>query len=358
MTFAAPIKVVDPPRGLGHRRGDRRAVDPRRQGAGGLLRRDPADDRDRHLHHQRHRARHRQPAPPLARASSSITTRARRTRAASCSTPRASSRTAARGSTSSSTTRTSSTSASTAAGSCTRPCSSARSATRREELLNYFYDDRDDLPREGRASTRESVELRAARRPARDARHQASEDRAKSSSRRTASSRKAAIKKLQEAKRRAPADRRRRARRQGRPRTTSSTRRPARSSSSATRSSPRTKLDELREARHRAVQGPLHRRPQRRPVPPRHAARRQGQDARRGDHGDLPAPAPGRSADARDGEDALQQPVLQPRALRPLEGRPPQAELQVLRTSNDAALDTHVLTKRRTSSRRSATSSS
>jgi DNA-directed RNA polymerase subunit beta len=53
-----------PPGRLGHQRGDRRAVDPRRQGAGGLLRRDPADDRERHLHHQRHRARRRQPAAP------------------------------------------------------------------------------------------------------------------------------------------------------------------------------------------------------------------------------------------------------------------------------------------------------
>ena len=55
-----------PPRRLGHERRDRLPVDPRRQGAGGLLRRDPADDRERHLHHQRHRARRRQPAAPLA----------------------------------------------------------------------------------------------------------------------------------------------------------------------------------------------------------------------------------------------------------------------------------------------------
>ena len=41
-------------------------------------------------------------------------------------------------------------------------------------------------------------------------------------------------------------------------------------------------------------------------------------DARRGDHGDLPAPAPGRSAHPRDGAEPLPQPVLQPRALRPL----------------------------------------
>ena len=129
-----------PPGRVGQGRGDRRAVDPRREGAGGLLRRDPADDRERHLHHQRHRARRRQPAAPLARASSSTTTRARATRRASCSTAPASSRTAARGSTSSSTTRTCSTSASTAAASCTPRCCCARSADSTEELLNYYYD--------------------------------------------------------------------------------------------------------------------------------------------------------------------------------------------------------------------------
>ena len=117
-----------PARHLGRRPGERRPLDQEREGAGGLLRRDPADDPARHVHHQRHRARHRLPAAPLARASSSTTTRARRTPAASCSTRRASSRTAARGSTSSSTRRTSSTSASTGGGSSTRRCCCARSA--------------------------------------------------------------------------------------------------------------------------------------------------------------------------------------------------------------------------------------
>ena len=56
-----------PPRRVGRQRRDRRPVDPRRQGAGSLLRRDPADDRLRHVHHQRHRARHRLAAAPLAR---------------------------------------------------------------------------------------------------------------------------------------------------------------------------------------------------------------------------------------------------------------------------------------------------
>ena len=71
MTFAVPLKVTfrlfvydkDPETGVAH--------DARRQGGGGLLRRHPADDGQRHLHHQRHRARHRLAAPPLARASSS-----------------------------------------------------------------------------------------------------------------------------------------------------------------------------------------------------------------------------------------------------------------------------------------------
>ena len=58
MTFAAPIKVTtqlmiyDTTRRW-------RAHRPRHQGAGGLLRRDPADDRDRDVHHQRDRARRR-----------------------------------------------------------------------------------------------------------------------------------------------------------------------------------------------------------------------------------------------------------------------------------------------------------
>src|SRR6266550_1149479 len=64
-----------------------------------------------------------------ARACSTITTRARRTRRASCCTAPASSPTAARGWTSSSTPRICSTCASTAAASCTRPCCCAPSVT-------------------------------------------------------------------------------------------------------------------------------------------------------------------------------------------------------------------------------------
>ena len=99
-------------------RGDRRQVRQGRQGAGRLHGRHAVHDVQRHLHHQRHRARHRQPDAPLAR-------RVLRPRQgqdprlgqATCSRP-ASSPTAAPGSTSSSTPRTSSMCASTGAASC------------------------------------------------------------------------------------------------------------------------------------------------------------------------------------------------------------------------------------------------
>ena len=103
---------------LRSRRGDRRALGQGHQGAGRLHGRHAPDDAARHLRRQRHRAGHRLPDAPLARASSSTTTRARPTPRASSSSPPASSPTAAPGSTSSSTPRTSSSPASTAAGSC------------------------------------------------------------------------------------------------------------------------------------------------------------------------------------------------------------------------------------------------
>ena len=56
----------DPSRRLEQGPGDRGQDHPRHQGAGGLLRRHPADDGQRHVHHQRHRARHRVAAPPFA----------------------------------------------------------------------------------------------------------------------------------------------------------------------------------------------------------------------------------------------------------------------------------------------------
>ena len=196
MTFAAPIKVTiqliiyDTARG-------RRAHRARHQGAGGLLRRDPADDRERYVHHQRHRARRRQPAAPQP----GRVLRSRQGQdalvAASCSTRRASSRTAARGSTSSSTPRTSSTCASTAAGRCTRRCCSRRSATRTQELLNYLLRrPRPSTSRRAR-STSKSIEfdLLPGQRATRDIKIGGEVDRRA----RTASSRAPAIRKLKEA---------------------------------------------------------------------------------------------------------------------------------------------------------------
>ena len=55
----------DPAGHLGRR--ERPPLDQERQGAGSLLRRDSADDRQRDLHGQRHRAGHRVAAPSLAR---------------------------------------------------------------------------------------------------------------------------------------------------------------------------------------------------------------------------------------------------------------------------------------------------
>ena len=91
---------------LGRRRGDRRALDPRHQGAGRLHGRHAAHDGERHLHHQRHRARHRLARCTARPACSSTTTRARPIPRASISSPRASFPIAARGSISSSTPRT------------------------------------------------------------------------------------------------------------------------------------------------------------------------------------------------------------------------------------------------------------
>ena len=66
MTYSAPLKVTirltiydkDP----GHRRENHS----RHQGAGSFLRRYSADDRERHVHHQRYRTRHREPVAPFA----------------------------------------------------------------------------------------------------------------------------------------------------------------------------------------------------------------------------------------------------------------------------------------------------
>ena len=67
MTYAAPLKVTirltDLRQGSRHRRKEHS----RHQGTRSFLRRYSADDRQRHVHHQRHRARDRQPVAPFAR---------------------------------------------------------------------------------------------------------------------------------------------------------------------------------------------------------------------------------------------------------------------------------------------------
>ncbi len=124
MTYAAPLKVTirltvyakDPETGEEER--------PRHQGAGSLLRRNSADDGQRHVHHQRHRARDRFAVAPLARACSSSAFR-RRAISSARSFP-----TAEAGWSSSTTTRTCCTSASTASANSTARCSCAPSGSR------------------------------------------------------------------------------------------------------------------------------------------------------------------------------------------------------------------------------------
>ena len=65
MTYAAPFKVTI--RLVAWDDSEWLAGDPRCQRAGGLLRRNSDHDRQRHLHHQRHRAGDRLAAAPLAR---------------------------------------------------------------------------------------------------------------------------------------------------------------------------------------------------------------------------------------------------------------------------------------------------
>ena len=103
------------PHRVRYRPGHRRQVDQGHQGAGRLHGRHAAHDLQRHLHRQRHRARHRLADAPFAGRLLRPRQGQDAIRRASCCSPRASSRIAARGSTSSSTPRTSSTRASTAA---------------------------------------------------------------------------------------------------------------------------------------------------------------------------------------------------------------------------------------------------
>ena len=123
----------DPPGRVEQGSRDRGQDHPRHQGAGGLLRRRSADDGQRHVHHQRHRARHRVAATPVTRVRSS-TPRTRR-----CSSRR-SSRIADRGWSSSTTRRTCSTFGSTGSGSSSPACSCARSVCAdADEIIRTFY---------------------------------------------------------------------------------------------------------------------------------------------------------------------------------------------------------------------------
>ncbi len=67
MTFSAPLKVTVRLTIYDKDAGDRQQDHPRHQGAGSLLRRHSADDAERHLHRERHRARDRFAVAPLAR---------------------------------------------------------------------------------------------------------------------------------------------------------------------------------------------------------------------------------------------------------------------------------------------------
>ena len=314
----------DPAHDLRHPRGWR-AHRARHQGAGGLLRRDPADDGDRDVHHQRHRARRRQPAAPQP-------------------------------------------------GRLLRPRQGQDALERQAALQRPHH----PVPRlVARLRVRpEGHHVRPHRPPPEDARDRAPprarlldagppqlllQHRRRSTSRRAASTRRASSSTCSPASarpatsrsaarpssRRTPSSPRRRSRSSATrrstacrstsrsswarsPRTTSSTRRPARSSSRCNEEVTEAKLEKLREAsieefkilfidglnvgsylRDTLLAEKV----------------KTTEDAIMEIYRRL---RPGRSADARDGEDAVPQPVLQPRALRPVEGRPPQAELQVL----------------------------
>ena len=79
---------------------------------------------------------------------------------------------------------------------------------------------------------------------------------------------------------------------------------------------------EADRGRHPPGQHPVRERPRPRRLHLRHAARGPDQDAPRGAGGDLPHDAPGRAADQGCGREPVREPVLQPRALRPLRRRP------------------------------------
>ena len=303
MTFAAPLKVtiqlviwdVDPESGA------RSIKNVKEQEV--YFGEIPLMTEQRHLHDQRHRAGHRQSSCTARPASSSTTTRARRTPAASCSTRRASSRTAARGSTSSSTRATSSSSASTGAGSST-PRSLLRAlGMTTEDLLNYFYKQGHHPAR--RPQGGEALQARSAGRRQGDARHPRP---AAPTSCIVKEGRKftkaGASRQMETAGRRrrfrSPLEEVHRARRRARRRRT---RRPARCCSSATRRSPTETLERAaRSAASTRVEvlflDDTHVGPSLRNT----LLQDKIADAGGGDPRDLPAPAPGRSADDRDGD--------------------------------------------------------
>ena len=232
----------------------------------------------------------------------------------------ASSRTAARGSTSSSTTRTSSTSASTAAGSCTRRCCSrarlldARSCSTTSTRTETIRIERQEVSR----SRSSSSPARASARPA--------TSRTKPANVLVKKNRKFTTRRDPQA---------------ARSRTSTGSRSASRTSCATTACAGGARRHRRRGHRR----GPRSSATRRSPRPSSRSCANRGIDEfkvlfidglnvgpylrdtlladkivtpRGGDHRDLPAPAPGRSADARDRDEPVQQPVLQPRALRPL----------------------------------------
>ena len=123
--------------------------------------------------------------------------------------------------------------------------------------------------------------------------------------------------------------------------------------------------EELLDAHHRRA-GPALR------VDAQHAREGPHRERRRGVHRHLPQAAPGRAADARLGARAAREPVLQPQALRPGQGRPAQGLEEALqgvpaprprsastsrsRTPTSRAAAATSRSRRPTSSRRSRTS--
>ena len=304
MTYSAPIKVVvrlvvwDKDEETGAQ------SHPRRQGAGGLLRRDPADDRERDLHHQRHRARGGRASCTAAPGAffdhdkgKSHTLGQAALQRPDHPVPRLVDRLP------SSTTRTCSTSASTGGGSCPatvliRALGAVPDTAKKnpiefkgttEEILNYYYAT-ETIYLHSASEFEKSVELELlpGQRATRDIKTKSGEVIVKKNRKFT----RGAIKKLEAAKMQHAAHRRRRAVHQG-----LGLRRGGRGHR---RGDPRVQRGgqpgeggRAPQARHEGVQGPLHRQPQRRPVPAGDVDAGQDRLAGAGDHGDLPAAAPG-----------------------------------------------------------------